>query len=73
MPAVTHAIRAVGIVAMQDFVNPDGGIGRHLGNRLDQVALGVEQNNLPMGSFDGIMGIPMAWFQVINRQVVGYL
>jgi hypothetical protein len=73
MAAVADSIRAVCIVAMQDFVNPDGGIGGHLGNRCDRVPLGVQQDDLPVRPFDGIMGRPVALLQVINRQVVGYL
>jgi hypothetical protein len=73
MAAVADSRRAVGIVAMQNFVDPDGGIGGHLGNRFDRVTLGVQQDDLPVRSFDGIVGRPVALFQVINRQVVGYL
>jgi hypothetical protein len=73
MAAVADSRRAVGIIAMQDFVDPDGGIGGHLGNRLDRVTLGVQQDDLPMRPFDGIVGRPVALLQVINRQVVGYL
>jgi hypothetical protein len=70
---VAHAIRAVGIVAMQDFVNPNGGIGGHLGNRCDRVSLDVQQDDLPVRPFDGIMGPSVALLQIINRQVVRYL
>jgi hypothetical protein len=73
MAAVADSRRAVSIVAMQDFVDPDGGIGGHLGNRFDRVTLGVQQDDLPVRPFDGIVGRPVALFQVINRQVVGYL
>jgi hypothetical protein len=73
MAAVADSRRAVGIVAMQDFVHPDGGIGGHLGNCFDRVTLGVQQDDLPVRPFDGIMGRPVALLQVINRQVVGYL
>jgi hypothetical protein len=37
------------------------------------VTLGVQQDDLPVRPFDGIVGRPVALFQVINRQVVGYL
>jgi hypothetical protein len=58
---------------MQDGVNPGGGIGGHLGNRFDRVTLSVQQDDLPMRPLDGIMGLPMALFPVINRQVLGYV
>jgi hypothetical protein len=58
---------------MQDFVDPDRGIGGHLGNGFDRVSLGVQQDDLPVRPFDGIMSTPVALLQLINRQVVGYV
>jgi hypothetical protein len=66
------------IIAIQDFVNSDGGTGGHLGNRFNQVSLGMQQDDLPVRPFDRIMGLPaltcsLFWYTAlecfVERQV----
>ncbi len=68
--AITDTAGSLGVIAMDDLVEPGGGVGGDISHLTGRATLAKQPQDLPMTTFNRIAGLAIVPLQLVDRQMI---